>query len=776
MAPGGRAQGPDSSWVLDEVLQGLVVRPPPCPRPHSRARRTHSQRLNCLGNIRKSIMNVYARGALMQVPSMAQSNPDHGNRWNPEDCGPLVKLSGENLVTAYRGRKSAGKNHLVRASVGWLSGVHYWEVALSEFSKSGSGYHSIGVAAADVPLRGAGMQLMGDCKTALAWALHLEKYTIIHRKVSSAAGFHELPASGQVIGVLLDLEVGTLTFFLNGVSTPDSVVRSPDLRLPRVPLYPAVEMGCLVKNRYTTNFSAPPPPGVVLLARVEGAETISASEPLVQALMESSGSREIRREAVPAAREILRATTSRESFIAAAKSAAAALAGMCGAEAAATGGGSGRGAGSAPSPPLRSATGAAVALREAFPVLALCGGLLDVDPPSEPELEALMLSGEALATPERDRAGRAFDRGPSGGDGRFLRAVLDLAEKTLEATEHQRQQYPCDEQAVAGPSAAGPGGLRGSGPTAAEQAARLENVALSALLTRIVRVCWALSRVPRMALAMASRPGLVARLAEVAAAPAGLPFTTGDAILAENALALCLPSSAAGSMKEEAGEAAAREPQTALPADAPAGAPRSDVFVGATPAGNPPLHWEGNDTQHSTVSNNSLAFEKTGDSEDPDYSAAKGSVVFAEGQHRWSVKVVSSVAKRIFLGVVEPEAFEADERDANVKSGVFWLNNDGVPRSQVSWVDTDDASIRLGTFAEGDELHFHLDLDAGTLTVQVSRPESVHTLAHCTCKMGPSCQSCAGKSATALVPWFNSSRHFAPFRAHCFVIRAPSLS
>lgn len=133
--------------------------------------------------------------------------------------------------------------------------------------------------------------------------------------------------------------------------------------------------------------------------------------------------------------------------------------------------------------------------------------------------------------------------------------------------------------------------------------------------------------------------------------------------------------------------------------------------------GHPELHWVGISPAHSSVSNNNLAFEKL--SNRPDYSAARGSKVWSAGRHRWSVKIASSPVRRIFLGVVRPAGFDSDERDANVENGVLWLN-DGTPRSGLSWADASSSGLRLKSFAEeGNEVHFDLDFDAGTLTVRV---------------------------------------------------------
>jgi hypothetical protein len=205
------------------------------------------------------------------------------NAWNPRDCAPTLSLSvGGRVVTDPVGNRSApagvvstsgNANGMVRARHGWRVGVHFWTVTLQRCGTDGSGYHSIGIAAADVPrVGGAGVR---DASRLLgyhprAWGLHTCSMTLLH-----AGDEHTLPLgrsceAGDVIGFLLDLDVGTLALFLNGTRMGPAV-RYPALRRPAKPLFPAVEMGCLRNdNVYAANFTAAPPPcaGAAAIAAV----------------------------------------------------------------------------------------------------------------------------------------------------------------------------------------------------------------------------------------------------------------------------------------------------------------------------------------------------------------------------------------------------------------------------------------------------------------------------------------------------------------------------
>jgi len=144
---------------------------------------------------------------------------------------------------------------LVRADHSYYSGRHYWEITLERFSVAGQGWHCLGVAGQDVGVQGDhGRIIMSTSQNAACLCLeNCQKLRATGRPIEYGK---RTVKQGDVVGVLLDLDLGELSFFLNGA---DMGVAFYGMRGP---LFPAVEMGMMVGQHhiYRANFSAEAPP------------------------------------------------------------------------------------------------------------------------------------------------------------------------------------------------------------------------------------------------------------------------------------------------------------------------------------------------------------------------------------------------------------------------------------------------------------------------------------------------------------------------------------
>lgn len=119
---------------------------------------------------------------------------------NQSDKSATVLLSNSN-TTAITGTASW---QTVRASHGQSSGKWYWEVTVTR-----RGYSMVGIAKSSVAL---GAQLGSDANGYGLYAYNGTKYN------SGDAAYTSALSDGDVLGVALDLDNGTLEFYINGVS------------------------------------------------------------------------------------------------------------------------------------------------------------------------------------------------------------------------------------------------------------------------------------------------------------------------------------------------------------------------------------------------------------------------------------------------------------------------------------------------------------------------------------------------------------------------------
>jgi len=184
-----------------------------------------------------------------------QSGKNQSNRWSSIDKHEWIALSADGLTVMPSYKSVKDYNGLVRAEQGYYSGRHYWEITLERFSVVGQGWHYVGVASPDVPLQGQpGEILMGSRNDSAC--LCLENCQKLRETGRPIAYGKRAIKEGNVLGILLDLDLGELSFFLNG---DDMGVAFYGMRGP---LCPAIEMGMMVgqNHKYLVNFLPKPPP------------------------------------------------------------------------------------------------------------------------------------------------------------------------------------------------------------------------------------------------------------------------------------------------------------------------------------------------------------------------------------------------------------------------------------------------------------------------------------------------------------------------------------
>ena len=127
--------------------------------------------------------------------------------WNPSDKASDITLSGGNL-TATVG-SSATARCAVRSTVSKTSGKWYWEVTIGAI---GSEYVAVGIAKTGASLA---EYPGGDAN---GWGYWSTGFKANNASVSGSLPYGDSFTTGDVIGVALDLDSGTVKFYKNGAS------------------------------------------------------------------------------------------------------------------------------------------------------------------------------------------------------------------------------------------------------------------------------------------------------------------------------------------------------------------------------------------------------------------------------------------------------------------------------------------------------------------------------------------------------------------------------
>jgi len=155
--------------------------------------------------------------------------------WNPLDKGPNVTLSNGDLTMA---SSTGAVNGNVRANQGVSSGKWYWEIKFI----SGA-YSMIGI--------GDGLASL----TSMSYTSNsVRLYYVNGFKYPGGVAYGAAYAINDVIGVALDMDVGTLTFYKNGVSQGTAFTNINTMGLP---IYPYQSSGSSTDSySVTANFGA----------------------------------------------------------------------------------------------------------------------------------------------------------------------------------------------------------------------------------------------------------------------------------------------------------------------------------------------------------------------------------------------------------------------------------------------------------------------------------------------------------------------------------------
>lgn len=135
-------------------------------------------------------------------PTTPTTLPSVYATWNPADKGSGVTLSGGNLTAA-----CTGFNTMVRGTIGKSSGKWYWEVTVVAADGFGP---VVGIATAAASVNNF---LGSDASGFGYYGGTGNKYT-----AGSPNAYGATLANGDVVGIALDLDAGTLTFYKNHVS------------------------------------------------------------------------------------------------------------------------------------------------------------------------------------------------------------------------------------------------------------------------------------------------------------------------------------------------------------------------------------------------------------------------------------------------------------------------------------------------------------------------------------------------------------------------------
>lgn len=149
---------------------------------------------------------LFGRAARARGRKVASSGGGGGRTyatWNPNDKHANIVLSNGNL-TAVNSVNNGG-DIMVRATIGKSSGKWYWEYSFSNYPNP----ITAGIAKAAATLS----NYVGSDASGYCYYYNGNKYNN-----NQAAAYGGTYGPGDVIGVALDMDAGTLTFYKNGVS------------------------------------------------------------------------------------------------------------------------------------------------------------------------------------------------------------------------------------------------------------------------------------------------------------------------------------------------------------------------------------------------------------------------------------------------------------------------------------------------------------------------------------------------------------------------------
>jgi len=173
--------------------------------------------------------------------------------WNPNDKDGAYSLQNNNL-TIYRNTRAMTR--AIRATVGKTSGKWYWEntidIVNDPYSRENGSDLTIGVANSEHALYGDYDGLIGH--NTKNGSSYVASGSFLYGESTSypyGTTYGESYSVGDVIGVALDMDNGTIEFFKNGVSQGVKSIAE----LASTEVYPAIGTGG-EEYKITTNFGA----------------------------------------------------------------------------------------------------------------------------------------------------------------------------------------------------------------------------------------------------------------------------------------------------------------------------------------------------------------------------------------------------------------------------------------------------------------------------------------------------------------------------------------
>eukprot|EP01062_Namystynia_karyoxenos_P077202 TRINITY_DN7726_c0_g1_i1.p1 TRINITY_DN7726_c0_g1~~TRINITY_DN7726_c0_g1_i1.p1 ORF type:complete len:317 (+),score=56.34 TRINITY_DN7726_c0_g1_i1:81-953(+) len=183
-------------------------------------------------------------------------------RWSAEAKDPDITLAEDDMLAYWSPRdEDAGQCWMSLLRTEALTQQGRWEVELVTFSGNGFGRDVIGVCTEEQSLRVPQAELCGLGNGVHGWGAGLwqSPYQREHNSTAYEGDDPEdsnlcqhCPAQGDRVGLHLDCDQGTLSFFLNGRPMDADGGGATFTGLPRgVPLYPALSVGRLTStHRY----------------------------------------------------------------------------------------------------------------------------------------------------------------------------------------------------------------------------------------------------------------------------------------------------------------------------------------------------------------------------------------------------------------------------------------------------------------------------------------------------------------------------------------------
>ncbi len=165
--------------------------------------------------------------------------------WNPADADASISFSGGNLTITSTTASWAS----ARATIGKSSGKWYWEVHST--TANGSGVVMVGIATS-----GAGLNTYGG-HDAFGYAYEDLGYKWHSNSAVAYGTFY----TSQTVGVALDMDGGTLTYYLNGVSQGTAYTGISGTFYPIGSVVTGAVTGALTANFGATAFSYTVPTG-----------------------------------------------------------------------------------------------------------------------------------------------------------------------------------------------------------------------------------------------------------------------------------------------------------------------------------------------------------------------------------------------------------------------------------------------------------------------------------------------------------------------------------